>query len=326
MNFWWVNQNQTGKYEIAGGFMWSPKRNRNGSFNRFYENMRLVDTGDLVFSYVDQLIQYIGVVQSPAVSGARPAEFADTIWDNDGWLVPVEWHRPPIIVRPKDILEVLRPLLPAKYSPIQSETGNGLQSVYLAAVPEPMAVELLRPLGNWRPSASPIVQEWMTSEDAIDRLEDQIETKIKNDTSIDETERQAVALARRGQGRFRKNLSEIEKCCRITQIADPRLLRASHIKPWRACENNHERLDGNNGLLLSPHVDLLFDRGYISFEDDGTLLRSPRIDHADFARLGISTDRDFGVTPFNGTQAKYLDFHRSSVFLRDSVSEKIERA
>jgi putative restriction endonuclease len=90
--------------------MWSPTRNRNGSFNRFYENMRLVDAGDLVFSYFDQLIQYIGVVQSPAVSGARPAEFADTIWDNDGWLVPVEWHRPPVVVRPKDILDVLRPL------------------------------------------------------------------------------------------------------------------------------------------------------------------------------------------------------------------------
>jgi putative restriction endonuclease len=90
-------------------------------------------------------------------------------------------------------------------------------------------------------------------------------------------------------------LSEIEKCCRITQIADLRLLRASHIKPWRACNNNQERLDGNNGLLLSPHVDLLFDRGYISVEDDGTLLRSPRIDLADFARLGISPDQTFGV-------------------------------
>jgi putative restriction endonuclease len=226
-------------------------------------------------------------------------------------------------VRPKDILAVLRPLLPAKYSPLQSDTGNGLQSVYLAAVPEPMAAELLRPLANWKPTSNPFVPETVTSENAIDRLEDQIEAKVKNDTSIDQTERQAVVLARRGQGRFRNNLNEVEKCCRITQIADLRLLRASHIKPWRTCANNHERLDGNNGLLLSPHVDLLFDRGYISFEDDGTLLRSPRIDPADFVRLGISTDQDFGATPFNETQAKYLDFHRTTVFLRDSVSEQL---
>ncbi|WP_369720158.1 HNH endonuclease [Bradyrhizobium sp. LLZ17] len=320
MAFWWVNQNQTGKHEIAGGYIWSPKRRRDGSFNRFYENMRLVDVGDIVFSYIDQLIPYIGVIQSPAVSGDRPVEFENTAWDKDGWLVPVEWHRPPVIIRPKDILETLRPLLPSKYSPIRGDTGDGLQSVYLASVPEPMAEELLSPLGNWRPSSSPIVLKTVTSENAIDRLEDQIEVKIRNDTSIDETERQAVVLARRGQGRFRKNLIEIEKCCRLTQVADPRLLRASHIKPWRACAHNHERLDGNNGLLLSPHVDLLFDRGYISFEDDGTLLRSPHIDPADFARLGISTDQDFGVRRFNATQAKYLDFHRSAVFLRDGAS------
>jgi putative restriction endonuclease len=195
MSFWWVNQNQTGKYEIAGGFMWSPKRNRNGSFNRFYENMRLVDAGDLLFSYVDQLIQYIGVVQSPAVSGPRPAEFADTIWDNDGWLVPVEWHRPREIVRPRGIIDILRPLLPRRYSPLQSETGNGLQSVYLAAVPEPMANELLRPLGSWRPGASPILPELATSETAIDRLEDQIEAQIKNNTSIDVSDKRSSSLA-----------------------------------------------------------------------------------------------------------------------------------
>jgi hypothetical protein len=66
--------------------------------------------------------------------------------------------------------------------------------------------------------------------------------------------------------------------------------------------------------------------GYISFEDDGILLRSPRIDPADFVRLGISTDQDFCVTPFNETQAKYLDFHRTTVFLRDSVSEQANGA
>jgi len=40
MNFWWVNQNQTAKQEISGGYMWSPKRNKNGARNAFYENMR----------------------------------------------------------------------------------------------------------------------------------------------------------------------------------------------------------------------------------------------------------------------------------------------
>jgi hypothetical protein len=284
--------------------------------------MRLVDSGDFVFSYINQVIPYIGVIQSPAVSGDRPVEFEDAPWDKDGWLVPVEWHRPPAAVRPKDILQVLRPLLPSKYSPIRSDTGDGLQSVYLAAVPDSMAIELLRPLTGWLPTSSPIAASSLSSENAVDRLEDEIEARVRNDTSIDETERQAVVLARRGQGRFRKNLCEIEMRCRLTQIKDLRLLRASHIKPWRACgDNNHERLDGNNGLLLAPHIDLLFDRGYISFEDNGTLLRSPRIDSADFGRLGIPNDAKFAIGGFNPIQAGYMAFHRANVFLKGIPDE-----
>jgi hypothetical protein len=263
----------------------------------------------------------VRVVQNPAVSSIKPADFADAIWDNDGWLVPVEWRRPPILVRPKDILDKLRPHLPAKYSPIQGESGNGLQSVYLAAVPNLMAVELLRPLAGWEPTSTVIAGRTISSENAIEQLDDKIEAEIKNDTDIDETERQALVLARRGQGRFRKNLSNFESKCRVTNVSDARLLRASHIKPWRACSTNHERLDGNNGLLLAPHVDLLFDRGYISFEGDGRLLRSPRVDPSELILLGIPTDDGFSVGPFNASQAQYLDFHRTSVFLRQLVDE-----
>ncbi|WP_306755463.1 HNH endonuclease signature motif containing protein [Paracoccus actinidiae] len=56
-----------------------------------------------------------------------------------------------------------------------------------------------------------------------------------------------------------------------------RHLRASHIKPWRA-STTYEKLDGNNGLLLSLHIGHLFDQGFISFADDGALLVSPQAD------------------------------------------------
>jgi predicted restriction endonuclease len=59
----------------------------------------------------------------------------------------------------------------------------------------------------------------------------------------------------------------------LTAPSDAYLI-ASHIKPWRSA-NNQERIDGSNGLLLAPHVDLLFDRGLISFTDEGSLLVSP---------------------------------------------------
>jgi hypothetical protein len=146
-------------------------------------------------------------------------------------------------------------------------------------------------------------------------IDDIIEQEIKNNTKIDETVKEALVKARRGQGRFRKNLESIEKSCRITRVTDLRLLRASHAKPWRDCANNHERLDGNNGLLLAPHIDHLFDRGYISFSNEGNLLVSTMIDSGQLSLLGVSSKPPPNVGPFNDKQKHYLKYHRTKVFL-----------
>lgn len=75
-----------------------------------------------------------------------------------------------------------------------------------------------------------------------------------------------------------------------------------------------ERLDGNNGLLLSPNIDLLFDRGYISFSDNGAILISPLLDGDDLARLGVNPAALGNVGPFSAEQGVYLAFHRKEVF------------
>lgn len=100
--------------------------------------------------------------------------------------------------------------------------------------------------------------------------------QINLDSDIPDTEKSQLILARRGQGLFRRRLEYIESGCRLTGVSDRAHLRASHIKSWRD-STNRERLDGNNGLLLAPHVDHLFDRGFISFEDNGKLLVSPHL-------------------------------------------------
>ena len=146
-------------------------------------------------------------------------------------------------------------------------------------------------------------------------LDDAIEQEIENNTKIEETEKEALIKARRGQGRFRKNLESIEKSCRVTSVTDLRLLRASHVKPWRNCANNHERLDGNNGLLLAPHIDHLFDRGYISFSNEGNLLISSAIDSGQLSLLGIPSNSSHNVGSFNHKQKHYLEYHRTQVFL-----------
>ncbi len=64
MRYWWVNQNQTYRQEVSGGYLWSPKRKSNGQRNAFYEFMREVSPGDLVFSYVDTRVFAIGIANS----------------------------------------------------------------------------------------------------------------------------------------------------------------------------------------------------------------------------------------------------------------------
>lgn len=91
-----------------------------------------------------------------------------------------------------------------------------------------------------------------------------------------------------------------------------RASRASHIKPWCKCDDR-ERLDGNNGLLLSPHIDHLFDAGFITFTDSGDLLVADLLKERVLKVWDISPTLNVGE--FRPEQAKYLDYHRREVFL-----------
>ena len=93
MRYWWVNQNQTYRHEIAGGYLWSPKRNANGARNPFYEFMREVAPWDLVFSFVDTRIVALGIVTSYRYESPKPAEFGGVglNWEAIGWRVRVNF-------------------------------------------------------------------------------------------------------------------------------------------------------------------------------------------------------------------------------------------
>src|SRR5262245_40078343 len=114
MAFWWVNQNQTYREEAAGGYLWSPKQNTNGARNQFYENMRLVRPGDLIFSYRDTKVVAVSVARANAYSARKPTEFgtAGANWANEGWRVDVQSTTLPYPIRPKDHIDSIRPLLP----------------------------------------------------------------------------------------------------------------------------------------------------------------------------------------------------------------------
>lgn len=139
-------------------------------------------------------------------------------------------------------------------------------------------------------------------------------TNIKNDTTIDFTERTTLIKARNGQGRFRKNVLEIMPFCPFTNISSTCLLRASHIMPWAQCSNNHQRLDGYNGLALTPTYDVLFDSGLISFNNDGSLLISDRLPSDVISALNLIPNKIYNIQNIEGKRDEYLEYHRNNIF------------
>jgi hypothetical protein len=308
MRYWWVNQNQTYRAETRGSFMWSPKQNANGARNQFYENMRHASPGDVVFSFCDTRILAIGIVTGGAQTGPKP-DFgsAGSNWSQEGWFVPVDYCTLANQIRPKDHAAIISPFLPTKYSPLRPN-GDGLQSVYLAEVPPPLADALIGLIGQayWDAYATIAALQRPESEEFEDPI---LDSRLPGPTF-----REQIVRARRGQGVFRANVLLREERCRVTGVDEPRHLKASHMKPWRDA-NDTERLDGSNGLLLSPHIDHLFDQGYVTFSSDQALIIVPEVRDKLLDAWGI--DAGVRVGEFSREQNAYLDYHRASVFRSD---------
>jgi putative restriction endonuclease len=117
---------------------------------------------------------------------------------------------------------------------------------------------------------------------------------------------------RLGQGRYRSQLIDIWRKCSVTEFDRVDLLVASHIKPWWL-STGQERIDPFNGLLPSPNLDKLFDRGYISFENNGVILISEFLSESDLNKLGISKSMRLYKTEEHCIP--YLNFHRKEVLL-----------
>lgn len=320
MRFWWVNQNQTFRHEVEGGYLWSPKRKANGGINPFYESMREVAPGDLVFSFADRRIAAVGVAASYAYEAPKPVEFGKTgfYWDRIGWRVDVRFTVLSTTFRPADWIEELKPLLPRRYGPLLPD-GRGVQSIYLTELAENLALRLAHLIGPdvERLTRADEVHEASPVDPPREGLavwEEHLRDQVQSDTALTDTEREALVLARRGQGLFKKRVHRFESKCRVTGVSRLEHLRASHSKPWRDSTNG-ERLDGENGLLLTPSIDHLFDRGFISFRGDGRLLVSPVAHGGSLERMGVPVSRAVDVGGFTERQLLFLEYHRNAVFL-----------
>lgn len=259
MRYWWVNHKQTFDHEVGRGYIWCPKRKQNGSRNHFYETLREVQRGDLVFSFAHAHLQAVGPARFPCYSCPRPDEFGKVgeLWDLRGWRVDVAFQK---FYRPLKITAVadkLAPLLPRQYSPIQSN-GYGNQGAYLAEIPAAMARTLL--------------------ELADHRLVGLMEagTRVQDSALlIGELAAQAVEQGRSARFGVQVVCGYHHTCAltgyRIITRTGESGVEAAHIEPWAKSRND----DVHNGLALSRNVHWAFDRGLWSVDDQFRILVQP---------------------------------------------------
>lgn len=141
--------------------------------------------------------------------------------------------------------------------------------------------------------------------------EERIQTIEKNLDSAVGAEREAIVKVRVNQDKFREGLLKKyhSKCC-LCGVDDETLLVASHIKPW-VKSDEHEKLDLDNGLLLCPNHDKLFDGGYITFNENGSIIISERISGNSKIFMNVRSEMKIEV---NEDNADYIKYHRNNIF------------
>lgn len=143
---------------------------------------------------------------------------------------------------------------------------------------------------------------------------DSVKSVIDNYEELTETERSALVKSRIGQGIFKKRLmAKYDSRCIITGIDEKRLLIASHVKPWAVCSNS-DRLSVENGLLLTPTFDRLFDRGLITFSDSGRIYFSSQLNNSVIKKLHVSEGDSFELK-LSPELKQNLQYHQDVVFL-----------
>lgn len=144
---------------------------------------------------------------------------------------------------------------------------------------------------------------------------DKLTEAVENEKSLSQTEKTAIIKSRIGQGLFRKKvLVKYEGRCIITEIAESKLLVASHVKPW-SVSSNENRVSAENGLLLNSLYDKMFDLGLITFSENGKIMVSKELKKETIAQIGIRTNFEYSLktTPL---LLENMEYHRDVVFLK----------
>lgn len=295
MAFYWVNLGTSYKEVAEYKFLWAP------AYTLKEDGRKIVDAGwkyvpkvkknDVIFCHEDGRVIYIAVASADAFESDRPKNRAYDQWKKEGFRIEVELEVLDIPISTEDFKETLIRIHNHRCSPkLFDVNGNATQN-YMVSIPDGAGALLLDEIGQ----ASITINYAITG-------------NASSVVSSKATQREAIVKARVGQGQFRNDVLELwgEKCP-LTGVDLPELLVASHIVSWQL-SNDKEKLDKFNGLPLSPAADKLFDKGYISFSNEGLLLVSRHISAEVIIALGI--DPSSQIAGLHKSNLPYLERHR----------------
>ncbi|MEW4108339.1 HNH endonuclease [Bacillus thuringiensis] len=306
MNYFLVFQNKSYVEERSGGYLWAPQTNKFGHTIHNWKYMKKIEKGDIIFnSYKGQLVSVL-IARENCNEHDRPAVLDQLeLWEKKGWMVNVEYIDLNVPIVYKDYMGVILELQDDKYAPF-NKSGRG-NTGYLFRVSTELANFLFKLIEKKNGYTR---DEFQIEDKGEEQFIKKFEKYLDSPIVLEKTERELIIKSRIGQSAFKKALLAIERKCRLCEVTDERFLIASHIKPWSQ-SNNQERLDVNNGLLLCPNHDALFDKGYISFDKDGSILISDSLDEATNIVLNINGIMNIRM---NESQQEYIEWHRENAY------------
>ncbi|RKQ32304.1 HNH endonuclease [Oceanobacillus halophilus] len=305
MNYYLVFQNKSYKEERNGGYLWAPQKNHAGQSVHHWSDVGKVRKGDIIFNSYKGKMNSIIIAKEDARKHDRPLDLDELdLWEKQGWLVEAEYIDLPNPVVYKNYMEEILRLQGNKYAPF-NRIGRG-NTGYLFRVTDELADMLFGVVEGYNNVRREEVLTTNSQKEVIAEINNEIESR----EFLNDTEKELFVKSRIGQSIFKKKLIKLEKKCKLCGVTDERFLIASHIKPWNK-SNNYERLDVNNGLLLCPNHDALFDKGYVTFNDNGDILISSSIDEPTCILLNIHNQIKLKI---NKKQMEYMKWHRKVIF------------
>ncbi|MER2191668.1 MAG: HNH endonuclease [Solibacillus sp.] len=302
MNFYIVMQGRNYIEEKEHQIIWSQQLDKSGQTQHFWERMKEVKSGDVIFHYVKGEIVAISKAQQDYYEAQNPYTNEEML----GYAVKTMYEELEFPINIKEKFQLLEPVLPIKYSAFQ-ENGDGNQG-YLYPCNDLLAIKLLE-----------VISDRNIYEEEQEQLEFSIgliADKTRNTLApfLIEVEAEAKRKIRKGQQKFTQGLLAMaERKCVLCDITLSSLVCATHSKPWKD-STEQERLDPYNGLLLCRNHSVLYKEGYIAFDGTGKIHISLELNEQDYLKYGLHSKMRVQRLEEN---KPYFKWHKRNVFKGD---------